>query len=213
MIFKVCGMRNAENIRALWSLEPSHIGMIFYEDSSRYVEEELTGFPFHSKDSNPINTGVFVDASLKYIRSKIKSFKLRSIQLHGQESPDLCQSLKEEGMQVIKVFRIGEGFDFAKLKPYLGVVDYFLFDTKGAKHGGNGVVFDWRILDNYKEEIPFILSGGLSMENLDSIKDFFKQDRSKRCVGLDLNSGFEILPGLKDIELIKNFKTQLYADS
>jgi len=213
MIFKVCGMRNAENIRALWSLEPSHIGMIFYEDSSRYVEEELTGFPFHSKDSNPINTGVFVDASLKYIRSKIKSFKLRSIQLHGQESPGLCQSLKEEGMQVIKVFPIGEDFDFRKLKPYLGVVDYFLFDTKGAKHGGNGVVFDWRILDNYKEEIPYILSGGLSMENLDSIKDFFKQDRSKHCVGLDLNSGFEILPGLKDIELIKNFKTQLYADS
>ena len=175
MIFKVCGMRNAENIRALWSLDPSHIGMIFYEDSSRYVEEELTGFPFHSKDSNPINTGVFVDASLKYIRSKIKSFKLRSIQLHGQESPDLCQSLKEEGMQVIKVFPIGEDFDFAKLKPYLGVVDYFLFDTKGAKHGGNGVVFDWRILDNYKEEIPFILSGGLSMENLDSIKDFLNK--------------------------------------
>ncbi len=213
MIFKVCGMRNAENIRALWSLKPSHIGMIFYESSSRFVEEELTGFPFHSKDSDPINTGVFVDASLKYIQSKIESFKLRSIQLHGQESPELCQNLREEGMQIIKVFPIGADFDFGKLKPYLGVVDYFLFDTKGAKHGGNGVVFDWRILDNYKEEIPYILSGGLSMDNLDSIKDFFKQDRSKYCAGLDLNSGFEILPGLKDIELIKNYKTQLYADS
>ncbi len=213
MVFKVCGMRNAENIRALWGLKPSHIGMIFYKDSSRFVEEELTGFPFHSKGDNPINTGVFVNASLKYIRSKIKSFKLRSIQLHGQESPELCQDLKEEGMQVIKAFAVDENFDFAIVKPYVEVVDYFLFDTKGAKPGGNGVVFDWKILDNYEEEIPFILSGGLSMEHLDSIKYFFKQDRSKRCAGLDLNSGFEILPGLKDIEHIKTFKTQLYGNS
>lgn len=207
MVFKVCGMRNAENIRALWSLEPSHIGMIFYENSSRFVEEELTGFPFHSQDSSPLNTGVFVDSSLKYIKSKIKSFKLRSIQLHGGESPDLCEVLKEEGMQVIKVFPMDQNFDFAKLKPYLGVVDYFLFDTKGKLAGGNGVTFDWTVLHTYTSSVPFFLSGGIGLTEIEAVKELVQLDIPLQ--GLDLNSKFENAPAEKNIDKLRDFLTKL----
>lgn len=209
MVFKVCGMRNAENIRALWEVEPTHIGMIFHEKSPRNVLEELTGFPFHSELEDPINTGVFVNQSKEYIVKKVKAFKLRAVQLHGSESPELVEELKRENLQVIKVFSVDEGFDFKETEKY-EKADFFLFDTKGKSEGGNGVAFDWNLLGNYSGEVPFILAGGIGPNSIEDLRLFLETESSKHCVGIDVNSGFEILPGLKDIEALKQFKTRLW---
>ena len=209
MVFKVCGMRNAENIRALWEVEPTHIGMIFHEKSPRNVLEELTGFPFHSGVEDPINTGVFVNQSKEYIVKKVKAFKLRAVQLHGSESPELVEELKRENLQVIKVFSVDEGFDFKETEKY-EKADFFLFDTKGKSEGGNGVAFDWNLLGNYSGEVPFILAGGIGPNSIEDLRLFLQTESSKHCVGIDVNSGFEILPGLKDIEALKQFKTRLW---
>lgn len=199
-------MRNAENIRSLWQVEPTHIGMIFHQDSKRFVLEELEGFPFESSMDDPINTGVFVDASLETIKKRVKAFKLRAVQLHGDESPELCKVLKKEGLQVIKVFLIDYNFDFNQCTPYQEVCDYFLFDYKGKQQGGNGKAFDWSLLKNYKGTRPYVLAGGLNSEMFEDLSDFLKKPEAKNCAGIDLNSGFEILPGLKDIEELKLFK-------
>lgn len=203
-------MRNAENIRGLWEVEPTHIGMIFHENSPRDVREELIGFPFKSEKNDPINTGVFVNKTLEQIKSKIEPFKLRAIQLHGEEGADLVNELKLMGMQVIKAFSVDENFDFDRTRVYRDA-DYFLFDTKGKSAGGNGVRFDWSLLKNYNGNTPYILAGGIGPEQLAELKSFLESEDGKKCTGIDLNSGFELLPGIKNIEELKNFKSALWT--
>jgi phosphoribosylanthranilate isomerase len=123
-------------------------------------------------------------------------YGMQAVQLHGNESPDFCKVIKNEGFTVLKAFGIDAQFDFTTLAPYLDVVDFFLFDTKTDLHGGSGETFSWRILDNYEYKKPFFLSGGLSLVNLDSIKNI----NNEYFYGVDLNSKFELEPGLKDIE-------------
>jgi len=203
-------MRNAENIRGLWEIEPTHIGMIFHKESPRDVREELTGFPFNSEGVDPINTGVFVNKSLKEIRSKIAPYKLRAIQLHGEEDANLINELKALGMQVIKAFSIDEDFDFDQTVIYEDA-DYFLFDTKGKSAGGNGVQFDWSLLKNYNGKTPYILAGGIGPGQLEELKLFLDSAQAEKCAGIDLNSGFEFLPGIKNIEELKKFKSVLWT--
>ena len=129
--------------------------------------------------------------------------KLDFVQLHGNESPAQCDELKATGLGVIKVFSIDDDFNFELTKPYRKVVDYFLFDTKGKYYGGNAKTFNWKILERYDQEIPFFLSGGLSPENVNALGDIVKMNLH----ALDLNSGVEISPGLKDIEKIRTIVT------
>lgn len=194
MIVKVCGMRDAENIRQLEALGIDWMGMIFWPKSKRYVSTPPVYLPQHVR-----KVGVFVDASLDAIRQHVEDYQLDIVQLHGQESPDMLKVLKP--LTLIKAFNIATPEDLQKTEPYEGLADYFLFDTKGKSVGGNGEKFDWSVLDNYQGETPFLLSGGIGPEDMQDVKTF----HHPKCIGIDLNSRFETEPGLKDITKLKQF--------
>ncbi|MEO0470196.1 MAG: phosphoribosylanthranilate isomerase [Bacteroidota bacterium] len=204
MKLKVCGMRNQDNRTELLRLKPDYMGMIFYEKSSRHAEGALSE-DFLQEMEDVKKTGVFVNALAGYVLDKVKRYQLHAVQLHGQESPDFCALMKGHNLEVIKVFSVGNGFDFNLLKPYEEVVDYFLFDTKGKHPGGNGVVFNWDILQNYPSERPFFLSGGISVGHVNRLKAF----SHPKLYAIDINSRFEIEPALKDISLIQQLQNQL----
>jgi phosphoribosylanthranilate isomerase len=197
MKIKVCGLREAGNIEAVAALKPNYMGFIWYAQSPRYVyrlpEDVLKNLP-----STIIKTAVFVNEHVDIIRTLVHQFNFNAVQLHGQESPEVCAELKQE-VQVLKAFGLDEHFDFEQLKVYEGKVDYFLFDTKTEKHGGSGKIFNWDVLNEYTLDIPFFLSGGLSLENLEQIKNI----KHPAFYGVDLNSRFETAPGMKDIDKLK----------
>lgn len=212
---KVCGMKNPENIQQLAGLEPDFMGLIFHPGSPRYVGSALMELqqtlkklntPADSKRVKTIMTGVFVDAELENMQEQVDGLGLKAIQLHGQESPQTCNKLREQGVMVIKAFGISPQFDWSILENYRDCVDYFLFDTRVAnKTGGTGQQFDWDLLENYELDIPYFLSGGISETDLSSILD--RQGKDSRFLGVDLNSKYELSAGLKDIrKLEKTFK-------
>lgn len=192
---KVCGMRDAENINRLAQLKPDYIGFIFYPQSKRYADK-LESKVLQALPPSIKKTGVFVNASLEEIAEKIEQFKLDAVQLHGQETPEFCKQLKPFNIEIIKAFGVNNDFDFGSLENFDSVCDYFLFDTKTELHGGSGKTFDWSILKRYTLNKPYFLSGGLSAENIREIKSI----NDSRLFALDLNSRFELQPGLKDIE-------------
>jgi len=204
MKLKVCGLKHEHNIKDLIQLPIDYIGFIFYKKSPRFVEENLS-FDFVSSIPKYIKkTGVFVNESSSFISDHIAHYNLDMIQLHGNESPELCAELKPY-VKVIKAFQIQDGFDFKQLESYLTVVDYFLFDSATANYGGSGKSFNWQILKNYKYNIPFFLSGGISEEHIEEIK----QLNIPQLVAIDINSKFEIEPGLKNTEQVKQFILKL----
>lgn len=194
MIVKVCGMRDAANIRQLETLGIDWMGMIFWPKSKRYVSMPPVYLPQHVR-----KVGVFVDASLDAIRQHVEDYQLDIVQLHGQESPKTLKTLKP--LTLIKAFNIATPEDLQKTEPYEGLADYFLFDTKGKSVGGNGEKFDWSVLDSYQGETPFLLSGGIGSKDAQDVKTF----HHPKCIGIDLNSRFETEPGLKDITKLKQF--------
>lgn len=193
---KVCGMREAGNIREVEALGIDLMGFIFWPKSSRYVAEPLSYLPTNVK-----KVGVFVDASPEDILQHVHDYGLDIVQLHGHESPDLAQTIALEGIKVIKAFNIATPDDLLQTQPYQGIVDFFLFDTKAHLPGGSGEQFDWSILDYYVGETPFLLSGGIGPGDADRVKLF----RHPRCVGIDLNSRFELSPALKDVNQLREF--------
>lgn len=207
MKIKVCGMKDSGNIIDLAQLKPDYLGLIFYSQSKRFAanldKDLLSSLP----DSIKL-TGVFVNETIDQIISKIDEYDLNAVQLHGSESVIYCQQFKEllrvrlpfRKLEIIKAFGIFPGFDFNQLTQFNDVVDYFLFDTKTAEHGGSGITFDWKILDHYSGLKPYFLSGGLSPENISEINNLV----SKKLYGIDLNSKFELEPGLKDINSLKS---------
>ncbi|WP_232304817.1 phosphoribosylanthranilate isomerase [Maribacter thermophilus] len=189
-------------------LQPDYMGFIFWEPSSRYYQGSLT-----DKISSIEKIGVFVDAPIKDVLEKVKTYALSGIQLHGKETPEYCAQLTKElsnkTITVIKVFSIKDQFDFSTLKPYEEVCDFYLFDTKGKLPGGNGYTFDWKLLKDYPSKKPYFLSGGIGLENVADIKSFLKRPESKYCHALDVNSKFENKPGHKNIDKLKEFKSIL----
>lgn len=202
------------------ALQPDYLGFIFYEGSKRnYTCEKIPGIQGVKK------AGVFVDASIDFIVKKTTDFKLDAIQLHGDESPEFCKNIKtvleklkepalsavEEpalsGVEVWKVFSIKDTFNFSRLKPYETSVDAFLFDTKGKEKGGNGYTFNWDILKEYPSKKPFILSGGIGLEEISAVKELLKTNLP--VLAVDVNSKFEIEPGRKNIEDLKKFIAQI----
>ena len=211
MKLKVCGMKYLENIQQVAALQPDYLGFIFYEKSKRNFDGDMPSLPDNIK-----RVGVFVNASLTTILEKVKKYKLNALQLHGDETPEFCNLLKIEMIksrqnicELVKVFSVGNNFDFSLLKPYEDLVDYFLFDTKGKEKGGNGVVFNWQLLEKYSSQKPYFLSGGIGLEEIDNLKSFREIEAFKYCYALDVNSRFEDSPGLKNIEKLKEFKSRL----
>jgi phosphoribosylanthranilate isomerase len=198
-------MKYPDNIKSVAALQPDYLGFIFYEKSKRHFNGVIPEISESIK-----KTGVFVNATIKEITKKIIRYDLNVVQLHGDESAELCQKLKQrfsviKKLEIIKVFSVGYNFDFNLLKPYDEVCDYFLFDTKGKERGGNGITFNWKLLQNYSSEKSYFLSGGIGLEEVEDLKYFFKSTASKYCYAIDVNSKFEIKPGLKNIEKLKNF--------
>ncbi|WP_299257408.1 phosphoribosylanthranilate isomerase [uncultured Aquimarina sp.] len=221
MKLKVCGMKYQKNIKAVAGLQPDYLGFIFYEKSPRNFDMDIPELPETIK-----KTGVFVDASINFILEKVKKHNFKAIQLHGNESAEYCYELSkainrpdrfskpvksgDNSSEIFKVFSIKNEFDFEILKPYEGIVDYFLFDTKGKEKGGNGYTFDWNVLKNYNSTTPFILSGGIGLQEVDKIKAILETDLP--IYAIDVNSKFEIEPGLKNINDLKEFKNLLSVD-
>jgi len=197
MKIKVCGLKEPENILAVAGLEPDYVGFIRYARSPRF-SEELSAVTLKNIDPNIVKTGVFVDEGIEAINSLVKQYELGAVQLHGDESPEFCSTFKGK-VEVLKAFGVDENFDFEQLNDYAHSVDYFLFDTKTTAHGGSGQSFDWTLLDNYNLNVPFFLSGGLSLDNLEEIKNV----KHPAFYGVDLNSRFETALGVKDIDKLR----------
>ena len=195
MIVKVCGMREADNIRAVEQLGVDWMGFIFWPPSSRYVAVRPAYLPVHAK-----RVGVFVDQEIEEVRQTARDYSLDIIQLHGHESPHYVSELQGEWL-TMKAFNIATKNDLMQTVAYEGMVDYFLFDTKAQMVGGNGQKFDWNILSSYHGDTPFLLSGGIGPEDAERIKSF----QHPRCVGIDLNSRFEEAPALKNVNKLKQF--------
>lgn len=200
MKIKVCGMREPENIRQVAALEPDYMGFIFYEGSKRYAEGHITPELLAELPTSIKKVGVFVNKATEVILATVTKYKLDVVQLHGRETPKQCQDLKATGIEVIKAFSVDDSFVFESTLLYERNCDYFLFDTRGNNYGGNGTAFDWEILKGYLSPKPYFLSGGLNLENLKSKE--FEKIRPKPFA-LDVNSGFELEPGLKDVEKVK----------
>jgi len=197
---KICGMKYTENIQEIAALQPDYLGFIFYDKSPRFVQNEI---PILEKSIAKV--GVFVNATLPEIEAKARQHSLEFIQLHGDESPDFCDSVQQLKLKVIKSFNIDNQFNFKILNEYKNYCDSFLFDTKGQQYGGNGTAFDWQLLDQYHVSKPYFLSGGIGPENLVDLQIFLQTESARHCVALDLNSRFETQPGQKNPETLKTF--------
>ena len=200
LAIKVCGMRRAANIAAVADLRPDYMGFIFYPKSPRYVNE-VSAELIKYIPSSIKTVGVFVNEEIEVVKSLVFKHQLKAVQLHGTEDATYCKALKETGVEVIKAFGIGPDFDFQLLNKYLPAVDYFLFDTQTAAHGGSGKVFDWQLLENYTIKKSYFLSGGIDILQVGAIKSIMDE----RLYALDVNSKFELAPGLKDVEKLKEF--------
>jgi phosphoribosylanthranilate isomerase len=205
MKIKVCGMKYEDNLKALSALSPDYMGFIFYERSKRFVGENFDEKILDLINPYIIRTGVFVNHTEEYILKKAERYKLNVIQLHGDESPELCESLRKKGFQIVKVFQTDKKFDFKTTTPFNEVADYFLFDTKSENYCLNFNSFDWSIFKKYDNKKPIFLSGGIGPESIEEIK---KLD-GLNIHALDINSKFEISPAIKDVKKITEFISQV----
>ncbi len=199
MKVKVCGLKYAKNIAEVAELNPDFVGFIFYEKSLRFAGDKLNPEQITTLPQKIVKTGVFVDEDSQTIQNICRDFKLNAVQLHGSENAALCEELQNLGLKVIKSFGIFEDFDFNELTPFVHSCDYFLFDTQTKNHGGSGKKFSWDILKNYQYHIPYFLSGGISIDDLNKIKEI----KDNMLYAIDINSRFELAPGLKDISVLK----------
>jgi phosphoribosylanthranilate isomerase len=208
MILKVCGLKDNKNIEQLLAVKPNLMGFIFYNKSKRFVSQ----FPQSALTDKIQKVGVFVNESIENIIETINKFQLQYVQLHGNETVDYCSKLfdksknnKTVNFKIIKAFAVDDNFKFFETIDFEPFCSYFLFDTKGLNYGGNGQKFNWYILKNYTGNTPFLLSGGIQPQDAQLIQSF----KHPKFVGIDINSGFELQPGVKNVAQIKQFKQQL----
>ena len=207
---KVCGLTQLEQIEELTAMKTNFLGFIFYEKSSRYILNHL-----NLKQIGEIKhrgkVGVFVNESLERIAETAEKTKLNFIQLHGDESKDFTIELRKKihpETGIIKVIRMGNQISDELqqiINANFSTVDYFLFDTDSRTFGGTGKTFDWNLLNSIEISLPYFLSGGISSENIEKIK-LLKQ----KPFAIDINSRFEIKPGVKDLEKIRKLNKYIH---
>lgn len=203
-MIKVCGMREPENIRNVAQLPIDLMGGIFYAKSPRFIgDREDTAEAFASLPKSVKPVGVFVNAELSYLAEMTETFSLAYLQLHGSESVEFCKEAKKIA-PVIKAFGLNDDFDFSQLNEYEPVVDLFVFDTSCREHGGSGKKFNWDILSRYSGITPFLLSGGIGPDDVESVRSISHPS----LTGLDLNSGFESRPAFKELALLTPFVSE-----
>lgn len=182
-------------LQAVDALGPDMLGMIFYDESPRCYAEET------APETQADKVGVFVNESAQVIKVLAQQFGLSYIQLHGDEPIETAAVIKAAGLKVIKAFSIGEKIEEERMKGYEQYCEYFLLDTKGKRYGGTGQKFDWALLSEYRLDTPFILSGGIQPKDANILTNI----KHPALIGVDINSGFEIEPGIKNIEAVKQF--------
>jgi phosphoribosylanthranilate isomerase len=208
MRVKVCGITQVEQLSILPELGAAFAGLIFYPKSPRYVLRHMTTSQI-KKEANTNKVGVFVNASIEEVLQMVDECRLHMVQLHGDESPRYCEKLADY-ISVIKAFRISETDNINwRIKEYSDVCDMYMFDTEGAGYGGTGKKFNWEKLLDVVVGKPYFLSGGIEPTDVEKLKEFLIRPESKSLFAIDINSKFESLPGIKDIELIKKFTDQL----
>lgn len=204
-----------QNTSEVAKLQPDYLGFIFYQGSPRFFDGQIPELPANVK-----RVGVFVNADIEDVLQKSKAYQLDVIQLHGDESPEYCDLLlsamarsnsEKSLIPLWKVFGVDQSFDFDVLYPYEDLVDAYLFDTKSVQRGGTGTSFDWEVLKKYPFKKPFVLSGGIGIESQDAIRSV--QEWGLPLLAIDMNSRFEIEPGLKNIPLLKRFMDQTEVSS
>jgi phosphoribosylanthranilate isomerase len=205
MLIKICGLKYAENIEALAKLPVDMMGFIFYPKSRRYVDDMLDSSTLEKMPKTIKKVGVFVNASIEEILSKQEQFQLDYVQLHGDENTDFCKQLKDKKCSIIKAFQIDEQSDFSVLNTYQNVCEYFLFDTKTSNYGGSGKAFNWSVLDRYTLQTPFLLSGGIGIENIDEAITL----THPKLAGFDINSKIELEPAVKSIDKAEQLITKI----
>lgn len=204
MRVKVCGMTQTDQVLKLPDIGATFAGFIFYPKSPRYVFRHTT-----SSDLKRVNTinkvGVFVNASAEEVLLMVDECRLQMVQLHGDESPRYCERIADY-VSVIKAFRLSENDSIEWMTaPYMEMCDMFMFDTMGAGYGGTGKKFDWNILKGSNIGKPFFLSGGIQAEDAGALREFEKESVARDLFAVDINSGFESSPGIKDMEKIEEF--------
>lgn len=198
---KVCGMRDPQNVHDVAQTGVDMMGFIFYRESKRYVGPEFDSMIPRWAGNGLKTVGVFVNEAPEQVIALQQRYHLDMVQLHGNESPEYCQRLKEAGLRIIKAFGVDSQFDFRTLAAWEPYVELFLFDTESKNYGGTGRKFDWGLLSAYTLERPFMLSGGIAPTDAEAILAF----EHPRFVGIDLNSRFELHPGYKDTALLSAF--------
>lgn len=206
MRIKVCGMTQAEQVRQLDEMGVEFAGFIFYPKSPRYVLKHMPRAEIKKIRGQHINkVGVFVNAPVEELLQTVDECGLQLVQLHGDETPKYCEKVADY-VGVIKAFRLREEDQVLwKIKDYQEIADMFLFDTDGTGYGGTGKKFNWAVLQGLHIQKPFFLSGGIGPEDTENIKQFAKDPVAKDLFSLDVNSKFETIPGLKDMQALGKF--------
>ena len=199
---KVCGMKYAGNRSDTEKLPVDYLGFIFYPKSKRFVGKNISPELFNTEKAK---VAVFVNEKTNEIIRIIREYDFKYVQLHGNETPEVCETLKNRGLKIIKAFSVNDNFDFSELTNYESCADFFLFDTKTEIPGGSGKKFNWKILKKYTMNTPFFLSGGIGPGDAGAIKEF----NHPKLYGIDLNSRFEDEPGLKNIEKLEEFINEI----
>jgi len=205
MNIKVCGITQFKQLQQLDALNIDYAGLIFYKDSPRYMGDKITGKQVKEADFDIKKVGVFVNPGYSELLDAIDEYGLDIVQLHGNETPEMCEDLSAE-VEVIKAFRIAgdQSINIDEMvMPYDAACDFYLFDTAGLKEnfGGTGQQFDWSVLKKAKIEKPFFLSGGIGRDDAEKVKAFKHPD----FFAIDVNSKFEMAAGVKDMAAILKF--------
>ena len=201
MKIKVCGITSVDQLKELEGMGVDYAGMIFFEGSKRFAGDLLKDQQSAIQRLGIKRIGVFVNTELETIEKAIKDYGLWGVQLHGDETDEFCLELMDKA-KVIKVFRMGGKENIDELvEPFQAACHYFLFDTETASFGGSGKQFDWSLLEEASIGKPFFLSGGIGPDDIVKLKSF----QHSFLYAIDINSRFESEPGVKDMQLVKQF--------
>src|SRR5688572_15070924 len=208
MRVKVCGMTLPEQLEQLGGMGVTFAGFIFYPKSPRYVFKHMTTTQIR-KENNVNKVGVFVNAGVEDVLHMVDECRLHMVQLHGDETPKYCERISDY-VSVVKAFRLSENDNVDwMIRPYMDMCDMFMFDTMGAGYGGTGKKFDWTILKNSFIGKPFFLSGGIEPGDEERLKLFAREPMAKALFAIDINSRFEVSPGVKDMKKVSAFVANL----
>jgi phosphoribosylanthranilate isomerase len=208
MKIKVCGMTDPVQVKELSFTGADFCGLIFYKGSKRYVEERGKDFINEMKSISINKIGVFVNEEIADVLKTVDAYKLFGVQLHGDESPEYCRELKKYTC-LIKAFRLKDGDDVdAMIQPFQEEADYFLFDNGTSGYGGTGIKFNWDLLRHALVSKPFFISGGIGLDNLAGLQNF----HHPFLYAVDINSRFEISPGMKNLDEVKLFISSIHSE-